>query len=125
MDDLRNDRGLVWSLSCSPGKQQLADSERFNGRRSWTPFAVDFEIPREGCGSQLLRLRLDARVPAEQWVGGRAWFDDLRIARRSQTNGIDANSPVSTGQGRLPGEAKLWQSTAVADHIGVGKQGPK
>jgi len=125
MDDLRNDRGLVWSLSCSPGKQQLADSERFNGRRSWTPFAVDFEIPREGCGSQLLRLRLDARVPAEQWVGGRAWFDDLRIARRSQNNGIDANSPVSTGQGRLPGDAELWQSVGVADHIGVGKQGPK
>ena len=42
--------------------------------------ALDFEVPA-GCEGQWLTLRLPARIPAEQRIGGRAWFDDLKIGR--------------------------------------------
>jgi len=82
LDDLRNERGLVWALSCDRTQTALAQTERFSGRRQWEDFAVEFNVPAEGCSAQWLRLRLDARVAGEQMIGGRAWFDALKIVRR-------------------------------------------
>ncbi|MGQ0800773.1 MAG: tetratricopeptide repeat protein [Pseudomarimonas sp.] len=82
LDDLRNERGLKWVISCWANPAVfIAESEKLTGRKSWSDFAADFVVPAEGCRSQTLLLRLDARVPAEQWVGGRAWFDGLKIVR--------------------------------------------
>jgi hypothetical protein len=47
----------------------------------WRETDAAFEIPATGCGGQWLALVLPARIPAEQRIGGRAWFDSIRIRR--------------------------------------------
>lgn len=79
LDGLRNERGLRWRLRCDDGRI-LADSAPFHGSSAWRDFAVAFERPVEACSGQVLLLRLDARIAPEQMIGGRVWFDDLRIA---------------------------------------------
>jgi hypothetical protein len=79
LDGVRNERGLVWRLRCDGGRL-LGDSERFQGSSPWRDFRVDFERPAADCNGQVLELRLDARIAPEQMIGGRVWFDDLRIA---------------------------------------------
>ena len=79
LDDLRSERGLVWTLDCVGTGERLAESAAFSGRREWMPFEVPFVVPDDKCGGQLLVLRLPARVPAETRIGGVAWFDDLSI----------------------------------------------
>jgi hypothetical protein len=79
LDDLRSERGLVWALDCVGGGGHLGESEAFSGRREWRQFEVHFTVPESSCGGQLLSLRLPARVPAENRIGGVAWFDDLSI----------------------------------------------
>ncbi len=78
IDGLRNERGLLWTLRCDDGSS-IADSERFQGSSQWRDFRVDFTRPAEACNGQTLTLRLDARIAPEQMIGGRIWFDDLRI----------------------------------------------
>ena len=81
-DALRTERGLVWTLTCATGGPPLGETEPLRGTGGWRPFTADFTVPAEGCGGQWLTLRLPARIPAEQRIGGRAWFDALRIARQ-------------------------------------------
>jgi hypothetical protein len=80
IDDLRNERGLRWELRC--GEALLAASEPFSGSSAWRSFDVPFTVPAQPCAGLMLRLRLDARIRPEQMIGGRLWFDDLRIRRR-------------------------------------------
>jgi tetratricopeptide (TPR) repeat protein len=83
LDDLRSERGLVWTLNCVGSRKAIAESEPFSGRREWRDFRVEFDVPGSAdCGGQWLTLVLPARIPAEQRVGGIAWFDDLRIKQR-------------------------------------------
>lgn len=80
LDDLRTDRGLVWSVRCGSG--EMAQTPMFSGSAPWRAFEVDFSIPEApNCRAQQLLLMLPARVKRERWIGGRAWFDDLRIQR--------------------------------------------
>ena len=78
-DDLRGERGLVWTLTCAETDQPIAETEPTRGRHDWRSFDLDFVVPAEQCGGQWLTLRIPARIPAEQRVGGVAWFDDLSI----------------------------------------------
>ena len=80
-DSLRTDRGLVWTLTCAEAGQPLGETAPLRGNGPWRDFGVEFEVPGEGCGGQWLSLRLPARIPAEQRIGGRAWYDDIRIVR--------------------------------------------
>lgn len=83
LEDLRNERGLRWRLHCAQGRSQtLAETERLSGNQPWRPFTVEFEVPAADCQGQWLQLELAARIPAEQRIGGRARYDDLRIVRR-------------------------------------------
>jgi hypothetical protein len=83
--DLRNDRGMQWTISCADG-QQLVSTDRVAGTRPWSAFDVPFEVAnREGCRVQSIRLVLAARIPAEQEIGGEIWYDDLRIVRGETT----------------------------------------
>jgi hypothetical protein len=93
LDDLRNERGLRWFIVCAAGNNVLLESEKFSGRRTWGEFSQDFQVPSGGCSAQWLKLRLDARIPAEQLAGGRAWFDSLRIVRERQTVDGNADAP--------------------------------
>lgn len=79
-DSLRTERGLVWEVSCVSGGKPLAATEPLRGHGGWRELGVEFTVPGD-CAGQWLALRLPARIPAEQRIGGRAWFDDLRIRR--------------------------------------------
>jgi tetratricopeptide (TPR) repeat protein len=79
LDDLRSERGLVWTLTCAEDQRPIGETEPMSGRREWTRFTLDFEVPLADCGGQWLTLRVPARIPAEQLIGGAAWFDDLQI----------------------------------------------
>jgi tetratricopeptide (TPR) repeat protein len=80
LDDLRTERGLIWTLQCADGGAPIMETQPFRGTRGWDEFSVDFEVPEAGCPGQWLVLRLPARIPAEQRIGGTAWFDDLKIS---------------------------------------------
>lgn len=79
-DGLRSERGLVWEVTCLAGGRPLTATPPLRGHGDWQELEVDFTVP-EGCQGQWLVLKLPARIPAEQRIGGRAWFDDLRIRR--------------------------------------------
>lgn len=79
-DSLRTDRGLVWQLACVAGGKPLGQTPPLLGHGPWRSLELEFEVPA-GCEGQWLTLRLPARIPAEQRIGGRAWFDDLKISR--------------------------------------------
>lgn len=83
LDGLQTERGLVWTVACAESGKELANTEPLSGSRPWRPFRVDFVVPNSSCGGQWLTLRVPARIPAEQRIGGTAWFDDLRVARVS------------------------------------------
>ena len=80
-EDLRNERGLVWTLRCAEQNKPLASSEPVRGNSGWRDFSLDFSVPAQDCGGQWLQLSLPARIRAEQRIGGRVWYDDLSIAR--------------------------------------------
>jgi tetratricopeptide (TPR) repeat protein len=88
-DALRTERGLVWTVTCADGGQFLGETDPLRGNGAWRAFQADFAVPAEGCAAQWLVLRLPARIPAEQRIGGRAWFDALKISR------IREDSPAS------------------------------
>lgn len=80
-DSLRSERGLVWQVACVAGGRPLGETPPLLGQGPWRELQADFEVPAAGCEGQWLTLRLPARIPAEQRIGGRAWFDDLKIRR--------------------------------------------
>ena len=79
LNDLRNARGLVWSLTCAEDDRPIGATEAMTGHSRWREFQLEFEVPGQSCGGQWLVLRIPARIPAEQLVSGSAAFDDLRI----------------------------------------------
>jgi tetratricopeptide (TPR) repeat protein len=79
LENLRTQRGLVWNVTCFGTKTALGQSEALSGSRDWSLFTVEFEVPAHGCGGQWLTLMVPARIPAEQRIGGVAWFDDLKV----------------------------------------------
>ena len=80
VDNLRNERGLRWRLSCA-NNAELATTAAFSGTSDWHEFGLELDVPKLDCATQTLQLRLDARIRPEQLIGGRIWFDDLRIVR--------------------------------------------
>lgn len=82
LDKLETARGLQWRVYClAPNRQQIAASERFVGASLWHRFNVSFEVPKENCTVQLLRLELLGHAPADFEAQGSAWFDSLTIRR--------------------------------------------
>jgi hypothetical protein len=80
LDDLRSERGLVWTLTCAEDGRLISETEPMSGRGGWRTFELDLVVPSTDCGGQWLTLRVPARIAAEQRIGGVAWFDDLQIA---------------------------------------------
>lgn len=90
LDGLDSEHGLVWTLVCAEGGAALADVRPPAASRGWQAFGVDFTVPASGCGGQWLTLRVPARIPAEERIGGVAWFDDLRVVRGAQLQAMAA-----------------------------------
>jgi hypothetical protein len=82
-EGLRSERGLVWSVLCADSNKAVASGPPVTGHTPWRPFSLAFELPAGSCGGQWLELGVPARIAAEQRIGGRAWFDDLRIVREN------------------------------------------
>ncbi|MCX7064817.1 MAG: hypothetical protein NT024_09755, partial [Proteobacteria bacterium] len=83
VDNLRNERGLQWRVVCADDDRRvLAETERVSGTEPWQPFSAVFSVPERACRAQWLQLTLAARIPAEQYISGQAWYDDLRIIRQ-------------------------------------------
>jgi tetratricopeptide (TPR) repeat protein len=85
-DNLRTERGLVWTVTCASGGAALGETEPLRGNGPWREFEAAFEVPAQNCAAQWLVLRLPARIPAEQRIGGRAWFDAIKITRQRTSN---------------------------------------
>ena len=81
LEQLRTERGLIWQLSCAEDNRVIAETEPFAGNHGWRIFEQSVTIPADNCGAQWLTLLLPARIPAEQRIGGTAWFDALELAR--------------------------------------------
>lgn len=79
-DALENDRGLAWVVACAEAGPVLGSTPGLKGTTPWLPFSLAFEVP-EGCGQQWLELSLQAPAGIGQMAAGRAWFDEMRIAR--------------------------------------------
>ena len=81
-ENLRTDLGLVWIVECLGSGLNLANSEPWKGSsREWQAFSMEFDIPASQCAAQRLLLKLPARIASEEVIGGRIWFDALRIQR--------------------------------------------
>lgn len=80
-DGLRSTPGMVWSVRCADDNRSIANAEPLRGYAPWHAFSVSFELKPGDCGGQWLQLAVPARIPAEQRIGGSAWFDALRIVR--------------------------------------------
>lgn len=78
LDDLRTARGLRWLVNCEQGGKLLGASRHFVGQEPWSPWSFEIQVP-EGCVTQWLSLRLDARGPSESMISGIARFDALAI----------------------------------------------
>lgn len=83
LDQLRTERGLVWSLSCAEDNRPIAETQPFAGNHAWRDFEQQVTVPAANCAAQWLTLLLPARIPAEQRIGGTAWFDGLEMERVS------------------------------------------
>jgi hypothetical protein len=82
LDNLRNERGLIWQVQCARGRAgRLGQSDGFRGLSPWRSFEFTFRVPEADCPAQWLRLELDARAAADRFIGGEAWFDAMRIQR--------------------------------------------
>lgn len=81
-DDLRTELGLVWSVQCLGSEMGLALGEPWKGRsQQWQAFSIDFTVPISQCPAQALVLKLPARIPSEQAIGGAVWFDAFRVQK--------------------------------------------
>jgi len=82
LEDLRAERGLMWSISCeNDQKKLLAVSEHFLGTHQWRWFTVEFRVPDSDCVVQNLRLALAGRVALDFQAKGTAWFDEMIVER--------------------------------------------
>lgn len=81
--DVAGRRGLKWRVVCTPGNESLGESSMILGRQqSWKEFSVSFTVPEQGCGSQIVRLDLDARSASETIVSGTIRFTGLNLSRQ-------------------------------------------
>lgn len=79
LDALDTPRGLHWVLRCAEGSDEpLLNGELLRGSSPWQPHEQPFDVPRD-CPAQWLQLELEARIPAESYARGQAWFDDVGI----------------------------------------------
>ena len=75
--------GLVWKLMCiGVSSEPLAKSKSFSGSQQWVSFETYFTVPEEGCGTQIIRLEVDAKADLDAQISGQAQFDNLVIARK-------------------------------------------
>lgn len=73
--------GLEWRVYCltKPSRLVAAASVAPERGHDWSDFALDLDVPGDGCPAQLLQLATRAHGAAEQAFSGTVWFDNFRI----------------------------------------------
>jgi hypothetical protein len=78
--DLKNERGLRWRISCiGDTSDTLGTTDLINGEIPWREFGMDFVVPPGKCYYQKLVLELPARTALETEIRGRASFAGLTV----------------------------------------------
>jgi hypothetical protein len=83
MEALQSVRGLQWILRCEGAEgraQVLAASPRFIGSNAWERFTFEVNVPAS-CPGQVLALEPVGLHEGTTFISGKAWFDELRLAR--------------------------------------------
>jgi hypothetical protein len=81
LESLQSVRGLQWIVRCdAPQGATLGTSRRLLGSNEWEPFAFEVEVP-SACPGQVLALEPVGLYEGTTYVAGKAWFDDLRLAK--------------------------------------------
>jgi len=81
LEGLQSVQGIQWIVRCAgAASPPLGASQRFVGSGEWQPFSFAVQVPH-GCRGQLLQLQPVGLGEATTFVSGKAWFDDLRLAR--------------------------------------------
>jgi hypothetical protein len=81
-NDLQNERGLVWRVTCAEiDRQILGESQPIAGTFDWREFATGFTVPQGDCRAQWLTLVLASRVALEEHISGEVWLDNVSIRR--------------------------------------------
>jgi hypothetical protein len=87
--DIKSRRGLKWTVHCAGANgTKLVESETINGSHpSWSALSLNFQVPKQDCRAQVVRLFLDARSASETLVSGSIVVDDVAIMRQGK-NGV-------------------------------------
>lgn len=82
--DLSGTGGLEWRVYCliKPARLVAVAPVALERDHDWSDFALDLNVPDDGCPAQLLQLAARARGAAEQAFSGTVWFDNFRIEAR-------------------------------------------
>jgi len=83
LDGLQSVRGIQWTLRCAgeaAAAPPLGVSPRFLGSGDWQRFAFPVDVPPR-CAGQVLQLEPVGLHEGTTYVAGKAWFDNLRLAR--------------------------------------------
>jgi tetratricopeptide (TPR) repeat protein len=84
LDNLLSEKGLQWVVRCVQSTAApLGESEYFVGADQWKHFSASFEVPKDGCQAQMLRLELGGRSTLDFIAEGSIWFDDMEIEREN------------------------------------------
>jgi hypothetical protein len=84
-DALATPVGLVWRVNCVNNVGEvLAETKPFSGNTPWTPFETAFDVPQEGCKTQILRLQVNAKTDLDTQISGQAQFDNISIKRKAK-----------------------------------------
>ena len=81
LDSLQTEHGLRWRVHCVSDEKMLTQSELFVGSNDWQDIKFEFQVPKQNCPLQRLRLELEDRSAVEFEVRGDVWFDNLAINR--------------------------------------------
>ena len=82
-DRLATEVGLVWRIYClGESERPIAATHRLFTASTWAQFETFFEIPKENCPAQRLRLEVDSKAALDQLITGQVYFDNLQLRAR-------------------------------------------
>jgi hypothetical protein len=82
-DRLATEVGLVWRVYClGDGERPIAATHKLFAASTWAQFETQFEIPKDDCPVQRLRLEVDSQAALDQLITGQIYFDNLQIRAR-------------------------------------------
>jgi hypothetical protein len=79
VESIKNEQGLVWALRCLQTGAEIAKSSPIKDKGPWENRSLEFEVPAEQCGTQLLALENRSAASLDQEISGRLFFDNVSI----------------------------------------------